>query len=114
MQAEGRTAEAVAAVRARASRGQIVDFFDTLRRVETEERRLLAQRSQASFIADASADRYNYSTAAAALIVVLLMGYAGFGAAMGHKKAIALTEQLQQMATTDALTGLPNRRSLMA
>src|SRR5207253_4861760 len=43
-----------------------------------------------------------------------LMAYAGFGAAIGHRKAIELTEQLQLMATTDALTGLPNRRSLMA
>jgi CHASE3 domain sensor protein len=84
MQAEGRTAEAIAAVRAPASRARIVEFFDTLRRVETEERRLLAERSAASAAADASADRYNYSTAAAALIVVLLMAYAGFGAAMGH------------------------------
>jgi diguanylate cyclase (GGDEF)-like protein len=114
MQAEGRHAEAVAAVSARAGRAQIVDVLGALRQVETEERRLLAERSQASFLADANADRYNYTMAAAALIVVLLMAYAGFGAALGHKRAIALTEELQLMATTDALTGLPNRRSLMA
>jgi diguanylate cyclase (GGDEF)-like protein len=113
MQAEGRNAEAAAAVRARSGRAQIADFLRALRRVESEERRLLTARSEASFVADANADRYNYIMAAAAVIVVLLMAYAGFGAALGHKKAIALTEELQRMATTDSLTGLPNRRSLM-
>jgi diguanylate cyclase (GGDEF)-like protein len=114
MQAEGRVAEAVAAVRAREGRTEIVDFLTALGRVDAEERRLLAERSEASFRADLRADRYNYIMAAAAIIVVLLMGYAGFGAALGHKRAIALTEELQLMATTDLLTGLPNRRSLMA
>jgi diguanylate cyclase (GGDEF)-like protein len=114
MQVENRRAEAVAAVGARAGRAQISDFLHALRRVETEERRLLAERSRASFVADARADRYNYLMAIAAAIVVLLMAYAGFGAALGHRRAIALTEELQRMATTDALTGLPNRRSLMA
>jgi diguanylate cyclase (GGDEF)-like protein len=114
MQVEGRNAEAAATVRARSGRAQISDFLHALRGVETEERRLLTQRSEASFAADLKADRYNYIMAAAAVIVVLLMAYAGFGAALGHKKAIALTEELQRMATTDALTGLPNRRSLMA
>ena len=114
LQVEGRHADAVAAVGARTSRAQIIDFLDALRRIDAEERRLLAERSRISAIADASADRYNYLMAAAAVIVVLLMGYAGFGAALGHKRAIALTEELQLMATTDALTGLPNRRSLMA
>ena len=114
LQVENRRAEAVAAVSARAGRAQISDFLRALRRVETEERRLLAERSRASFAADARADRYNYLMAIAAVIVVLLMAYAGFGAALGHRKAIALTEELQLMATTDELTGLPNRRSLMA
>jgi diguanylate cyclase (GGDEF)-like protein len=114
LQAQGRAAEAVAAVRARAGRAQIIDFLRALRRVETEERRLLAERSQASFAADANADRYNYTMAAAAVIVVLLMAFAGFAAAIGHRKAMELTEELQLMATTDSLTGLPNRRSLMA
>jgi diguanylate cyclase (GGDEF)-like protein len=115
MQVEGRNAEAAAAaVRARTGRAQISDFLRALRGVETEERRLLTERSEASAAADTRADRYNYIMAAAAVIVVLLMAYAGFGAALGHKKAIALTEELQRMATTDSLTGLPNRRSLMA
>ena len=113
MQAEGRSADAVAAVRAHTDRGRIVDFVHALRRVETEERRLLAARNAQSSVAEANADRYNYTMAAAAVIVVLLMAYAGFGAALGHKRALALTEELQLMATTDALTGLPNRRSLM-
>src|SRR5207237_3189466 len=77
MQAGGRNADAVAGVRAHVDRSRITDFLDSLRHVETEERRLLAQRSAASFSADANADRYNYTMAAAAIIVVLLMAYAG-------------------------------------
>ena len=114
MQAEGHNADAIAAVRTNRDRGRIVALVDALHRVEGHERGLLAARSEASAIADAAADRYNYIMAAAAIIVVLLMAYAGFGAAIGHWKAIALTGQLQLMATTDVLTGLPNRRSLMA
>jgi diguanylate cyclase (GGDEF)-like protein len=114
MQAEGRSADAVAAVRGHLDRGGIVDLLAALGRIESEERQLLAARSAQSAIAEANADIYNHSMAAAAVIVVLLMAYAGFGAAIGHKRAIELTEQLQLMATTDALTGLPNRRSLMA
>lgn len=114
MQAEGRRAEAVRAVSSRAVRAEIADVLRALRRVDSAERRLLADRSEASLLADERDDRYNYIMAAAAVIVVLLMAYAGFGAAIGHKKAIELTEELQRMAVTDALTGLPNRRSLMA
>ncbi|HTU09639.1 MAG TPA: diguanylate cyclase [Allosphingosinicella sp.] len=113
LQAQGRGAEAVAAVRAREGRTHIEDFLTALRRVDLEERRLLGERARWSAIADARADRYNYLMAAAAFIVVCLMAYAGFGAALGHKRAIALTEELQRMASTDALTGLPNRRRLM-
>jgi diguanylate cyclase (GGDEF)-like protein len=112
-QAAGQHDLAVTAVRDRAGRAEIIHFIAALRRIATEERRLLAERSDASFAADAAADRYNYVMAAAALIAVLMMAYAGFGAALGHKRAIALTEELQLMATTDALTGLPNRRKLM-
>jgi diguanylate cyclase (GGDEF)-like protein len=114
VQAEGRSPDAVAAVRTQGDRIRIAEMLDAIRTVESEERGLLEERSEASGTAEASADRYNYTMAAAALIVVLLMAYAGFGAAIGHKKAIALTEELQLMATTDALTGLANRRSLMA
>jgi diguanylate cyclase (GGDEF)-like protein len=111
--ANGRHADAVAGVKTRAGHSEIIDFLAALRRLDSEEQRLYVERSGASFAADAAADRYNYIMAAAALIVVLLMAYAGFGAALAHKKAIELTEELQLMATTDALTGLPNRRRLM-
>ena len=113
LQAEGRHAEAVAAVRAREGRTQIADFVAALRRVDTEKRGLPAERPALSTIANANADRYNYIMSAAALIVVLLMAYAGFGAALGHRRAVALTEKVQLMATADALTGLANRRRLM-
>lgn len=113
LEAAGRRDAAMAAVRAGEGRAEILEFLGALRRVDREERRLLADRTEASFAADAAADRYNYIMAAAALIVVLMMAYAGFGAAIGHRRALELTEELQQLAVTDALTGLPNRRQLM-
>lgn len=113
LQADGRNAEAVAAVRAREGRTHIADFVRALRRVDTEERRLLAERSALSAVADARADRYNYFMAVSAVIVVLLMAFAGFSAALAHRRAITLAEELQLMATTDSLTGLANRRKLM-
>ena len=53
LEATGRRAEAVAAVRAGADRSQIIAFLAALSRVQAEERRLLALRGAAAEAADA-------------------------------------------------------------
>ena len=114
LQDEGRTDEAVAAVRARAGRGQIVQVIDALGRIELEERRLLDQRSLASARADAAIDADNHVLAIASALMVALLVAAVASAARAHRHALALAEELHALATTDMLTGLPNRRQLMS
>ena len=113
LQESGRADRAVAAVRAREGRGQIVDFLAALARVEMEERRLLERRAAASQRADDAADTYNFILAAVGAMMMMLLTAAVVSAARAHRQALALTEDLHELATTDALTGLPNRRQLM-
>ena len=113
LQDGGRPEEAAAAVRARVGRAQISDFLDALDRVELEERHLLVERGAADARAGAADDSYNHGLAVVgAAILALLLG-ALVSAGRAHRHALALTQELHALATTDALTGLPNRRQLM-
>ena len=114
LQDSGRSADAVAAVRARSGEARIVDFLDALGRIELEERRLLDQRTMVSDRADAASDSYNHILAAIGAIMIALLFAAVMSAARAHRYALTLAEDLHDLATTDALTGLPNRRQLMA
>lgn len=109
----GRHEEAVATVRSGVGRRQIEDFLAALHRVESEERRLLDLRSAQSAAAEAWASRNNYIVAAIAALLMALLTAAILSATRAHRRALALTEELHQLATTDGLTGLPNRRQLM-
>ena len=110
----GRHAQAVAAVRSGVGRRQIGDFLAALDRIEAEERRLLDLRRAASRHADARTDLYNYILAGVGGLLMVLLGIAVVSAARAHRHALDLAVELQRLATTDALTGLPNRRQLMA
>jgi len=114
LQDAGRTAEAVAAVRARSGEGRIVDVLDALGRVEGEERRLLDQRTIVSDRADEASNSYDHVLAAIGAMMIALLLAAVTSAARAHRHALTLAEELHDLATTDALTGLPNRRQLMA
>jgi diguanylate cyclase (GGDEF)-like protein len=113
LEAAGRRAEAVAAVLARADRNQIIAFIAALERVQAEERRLLALRGAAAEAADSRDTRYNYIIAILAILMFALLTAAVVGAALAHRRTLELTGELERLATTDALTGLPNRRQLM-
>jgi diguanylate cyclase (GGDEF)-like protein len=113
LQDSGR-AEQAAAVRARIGRGQIIDFLDALQRVELEERQLLDGRGRASDDAHAATEADNMVLMAIGAVMILLLFAAVASAARAHVHALALAEELHALATTDALTGLPNRRQLMA
>jgi diguanylate cyclase (GGDEF)-like protein len=114
LEAAGRRDEAVAAVRAGADRDRIIAFLATLGQVRAEERRLLALRGAAARAADSRDHLYNYIIALVGFLIFALLAAAVMGAARAHRRALDLTEELRHHATTDDLTGLPNRRHLMA
>jgi diguanylate cyclase (GGDEF)-like protein len=114
LEAAGRRPEAIAEVRAGTERSRIIAFLASLGRAEAEERRLLSLRGAAASAADARDTRYNYIILILGLMMFGLLTAALIGAARAHRRTLELTDELRRHATTDALTGLPNRRHLMA
>lgn len=110
----GRHEEGVASVRSGTGRRQITDFLAALNRIEAEERRMLALRGAESLRADARTLAYNWLLASAGALMMALLAAAVISAAWAHRRLIDLTAELQHLASTDVLTGLPNRRQLMA
>ena len=114
LERQGRHDEAVRAIKARVGRQQISDLIETLRRVEAEERRLLDLRREASEDANARIEYYNYLVAGGGLLLMLFMTGAMVSASRAHRHSLDLAGELHRLATTDGLTGLPNRRQLLA
>lgn len=114
LEESGRHGEAVATIRSGVDRRQIVALGAAIDRIEVVERRLLAMRAAASAAADARTDAYDYLIAAAGAVLMALLAAAILSAARAHRLSLGLTEELQRLASTDMLTGLPNRRQLMA
>jgi diguanylate cyclase (GGDEF)-like protein len=113
LEQSGRSATAAAQVRSSADRARIVGLLEVLRRIEVEERRLLALRSAASQAADDRITAYNYAVAAAGLVLMILLTTSILSATRAHRRSVDLAGELHSLATTDALTGLPNRRQIM-
>ncbi len=109
----GRTAEATAAVRSGVGRQHITDFLAALQGIKMEEERLLVLRREASLGADTQAQIYSWTLAAFGALILALLTAALIGATRAHWLTLQLTSELERMATTDVLTGLPNRRRLM-
>jgi len=113
LEEKGDRQQAIEAVRNRADRDRIGELLAVLHRIEAEERRLLALRVAASRAADERIERYNKIGAAAGLVLMILLTTAILRATKAHRQAVELTGELHELASTDALTGLPNRRQLM-
>lgn len=110
----GRRAEATA-LAVRGTDGARIDgVLEALRRTKDEEFRLLGQRSAREEVAARRAQGMNWLIAALGAAMMALLAAAMAGAARAHRRALTLTAALQRRATTDALTGLPNRRHMMA
>ena len=114
LQEDGRPDQAAAAVRTRLGRTLIIDFLNALGQVESEERRLLDGRGRASESAHAATEADNMVLMAIGAVMIALLFAAVASAARAHGHALSLAEELHELATTDMLTGLPNRRQLMA
>lgn len=114
LERSGRHDDAIAAIKARVGRQQIIGLIDTLHRVEAEERRLLDLRREASEAANDRIELYNYMVAGGGLLLMLLLTGAMASASRAHRHSLELAGELHRLATTDALTGLPNRRQLLA
>jgi diguanylate cyclase (GGDEF)-like protein len=114
LERQGRHLEAVEAIKRGVGRQQITELIASLHRVEAEERRLLVQRRVASEAANDRIETYNYLVGGAGLLLMLFLTCAILSATRAHRKSVELAEELHNLASTDALTGLPNRRQLLA
>jgi diguanylate cyclase (GGDEF)-like protein len=113
LEQNGQRQRAIEAVRSSADRDRIVELLTVLHRIEGEERRLLALRDAANRAADERMERHNWIVAAVGLVLMILLTTAILSATRAHRQAVDLTGELHELASTDSLTGLPNRRQLM-
>jgi diguanylate cyclase (GGDEF)-like protein len=111
--AAGRRDEAQRVVRQGLGRREIENVLREVSRIEAEEHRLLAQRRWESALADRRSERYDLALAAAGSAMLALLVLAAITALSANARADKATAELQRMATTDALTGLWNRRHLL-
>jgi diguanylate cyclase (GGDEF)-like protein len=114
LERNGRHAESARMVASGADRERIEGVLAAIGDAKAEELRLLDERSVATEAAALRTERFNWFMAAVGAAMMALLGAALIGAASAHRRTLALTAALQRRATTDALTGLANRRHLMA
>ncbi|MDF7776596.1 diguanylate cyclase [Sphingomonas sp. AOB5] len=111
---DGREAEAVAIVRSGSGYNQIEGLLAVVTAIESEERRLLAERARINEAAEQTIERHYYALAAVGGVLLIIAGAAGVSTARAQKRARLANERLRISATTDELTGLANRRSFMS
>jgi diguanylate cyclase (GGDEF)-like protein len=104
---------AMAIVRAGTGRRQVEQVRAEIGTVEAEELRLLAARSAANGLADDHDDRAALALAALTASFLLLAAGLAVVAMRAHQAALQAKAELRRLATTDELTGLPNRRFFM-
>jgi diguanylate cyclase (GGDEF)-like protein len=81
--------------------------------VEREEQRLLTVRTARAERVNEMIDWSNYGVAAAGLIFLVIAAMAGASTLRAQNRTRRMAEQLRLSATTDELTGLPNRRAFL-
>jgi len=94
-------------------RTEITGLLANLDRVEAEEQRLLVLRHAASLRADRLSEINEWLILSLGAVLIALLTAAMASASRAHRQAIDLAEELHNLAITDELTGLPNRRQLM-
>jgi diguanylate cyclase (GGDEF)-like protein len=110
LQEQGRGAEALSVVRKGIGRSRIEAALGALARVEAEERRLLAQRRVAQEQLERRSEHLQRLMLALGALLLLIVALVGAAAAKASARAEEAVRELRRLATTDALTGLVNRR----
>ena len=105
--------DAVNLVRSGVGRRHINNAIAAVDRFEAEEFRLLADRRAMQDQSDARYQSLMYVLAGAGTLLLFLLAGAVGTAAYAHRRTLELARELQIQATTDALTGLPNRRHVI-
>lgn len=111
--AAGRTDDAQKVVRQGLGKREVENVLRQVARIEAEEHRLLGQRRAAFAGADRRSENYGLALAAAGLAMLILLVVTAITALRANDRAAEATAELQRIATTDALTGLWNRRHLL-
>ena len=114
LQGAGRGGEAQAIIRAGMDRERIEDVLRVLGTIKAEERRLLRLRRAETNRANVRIERYGLALAGLAGLLLLTAAGAALTSLRAHRRLLAATTELERIATTDALTGLPNRRAFWA
>jgi diguanylate cyclase (GGDEF)-like protein len=109
----GRRDDAQEVVRLGLGKREVENVLREVSRIEAEEHRLLAQRRAASARADRRSESYGLALAGAGLAMLGLLVLSAITALRANARADEATAELQRIATTDALTGLWNRRHLL-
>lgn len=113
LQADGRHDEAVRIVRTGIGRRYINRALAAVERFEAEEFRLLAQRRAIQARSESRHQVLMYVLAGLGTLLIVLLLVALRRASGAFRLAVELATELQVQATTDTLTGLPNRRHLL-
>ncbi|HYG47858.1 MAG TPA: diguanylate cyclase [Allosphingosinicella sp.] len=111
--AAGRRDEAQRVVRQGLGKREVENVLREVGRIEAEERRLLALRRAIFARADGRSENYGMALAAAGLAMLILLVLSAIAALRANARADEATAELRRIATTDALTGLWNRRHLL-
>ncbi|MEG3180203.1 GGDEF domain-containing protein [Sphingomonas sp. LT1P40] len=111
---QGRQSDAIAIVRSGTGRREIEAILAILNRIEAEERRLLDVRTAANDRSAWASELADYALATLALLFLLGVGAAGYGASKARMRTILAEAALRRAATIDDLTGLLNRRAFLA
>ncbi len=109
----GATDEAVEIVKSGLGRREAEAVLAIVTRIESEERRLLGEREVANARAIQAERIADYVMTGMALLFLGIVAWAGIAASRARMQTLDMEEALRRAATTDELTGLPNRRAFL-
>lgn len=95
------------------SSDRAVLIFDIVEQIKGEEKRVLEERVAHERQANSRSQSIRYAMIGFGFAVLLLACGVGLVALDGNVQALDANQELSRIATTDALTGLPNRRSFL-